>query len=516
MYALPLSLGHLSIVCLALLLYVLTNRVHHMRRSPGSAVAWVLLLVAFPYLGVPLYLFFGLRKVTKVPNAATSLVGQEQSQKVVGGDTQPRHAPSWAKDVLSAMHIPAAVGVQALHFDADGRVALLGVLEFIERAEHELLVCTFILGNDDVVAARVVDALVLAAHRGVRVRVIVDAIGSLRLRKASMLRLEQNAVALRRFMPIWHNSVKGRANLRNHRKYMVADGRYVWSGGRNFAVEYFLDQPRHPAWQDVSFQAEGAIAQHFQALFASDWTHASAPLLWGARRVVSEALAHSAIDAFYRLQGTWQHVADLVMSSWSGAATSASAQQPHAAVLAPALQDQTLQMIASGPDQADDTIYSLLLTGVFHAKQRITMLTPYFVPDDALTAALALAVRRGVRLELLMPRTSNHRLADIARMRPLRQLAQAGAHVQWIDGMCHAKVVVIDDAMALCGSANMDTRSLFLNYEVMTAFYSLESIEAVDVLLQRLRQQAEPYEPQMPGFARDLLEGMVRSVAFEL
>lgn len=515
MYTLPLSLGHISIVSFALLLYVLTSRTHHVRRSPGSAVAWVLLLVAFPYLGIPLYLIFGLRKVSKAKHQPPPFGAQQQGSQAERNEEFPRYVPAWAKSVLSAMHLPPAVGVQAVHFDADGRVALLGVLEFIERAEDELLVCTFILGNDDVVAGRIVDALVLAARRGVKVRVIVDAIGSLKLRKASMQTLEQNGIVLRRFMPILHNSVKGRANLRNHRKYMVADGRYVWSGGRNFAVEYFLDQPMHPAWLDLSFQADGAIADHFRQLFESDWAQASAPLLWGTRRVASESLAHSAIDAFYRLQGTWQHVADLVMGSLTGPVAPRAAAQG-AGLVATALQDQTMQMVASGPDQADDTIYSLLLTGAFHASRRITIVTPYFVPDDALAAALSLAARRGVEIELFIPKTSNHRLADLARMRSLRMLADAGAKIMWIPVMSHAKLVIFDDSLALCGSANFDTRSLLLNYEIMTAFYSIEAIESMDVLLDYVRQHATQYVPQAPSFGRDLLEGMVRSVAFEL
>lgn len=515
MYTLPLSLGHISLVCLGLLLYVLTSRTHHVRRSPGSAVAWVLLLVAFPYLGIPLYLIFGLRKVTKVKATVWDQETPAPSGATGGAESIPRYVPVWAKSVLSAMQLPPAVGVGAVHIDADGRVALLGVLEFIERAEDELLVCTFILGNDEQVAARIVDALVLAARRGVKVRVIVDAIGSLKLRKQSMLTLEQNGIPLRRFMPILHNSVKGRANLRNHRKYMVADGRYAWSGGRNFAVEYFLDQPLHPAWLDLSFQADGVIAEHFRQLFESDWAMASPPLLWGTKRVASEALAHSAIDAFYRLQGTWQHVADLVMGSLAGP-VAPRAEAQGAGLLPKALQDQTMQLVPSGPDQSDDTIYSLLLTAAFHATKRIAIVTPYFVPDDALTAALSLAVRRGVEVELLIPKTSNHRMADIARMRSLRTLANAGAKVLWIPIMSHAKLVIIDDAMALCGSANFDTRSLMLNYEVMTAFYSAEAIETLDVLMGYVRQHSSLYEPQPPGFARDLLEGMVRSVAFEL
>lgn len=505
MYALPISVGHLSLICLGLLLYVVTSRTHHARRSSGTAVAWVLALVAFPYLSIPLYLMFGTRKVTKLVRSDLPCADATPAERVT---------PAWARDVLAAVRAPAPVRADALHFEADGRVALLGVLEFIERAERELQVCTFILANDEI-GERVMDALIVAAHRGVRVRLLVDAIGSLRLRKANILRLEQNGVTLRRFMPILHNTVKGRANLRNHRKYMVADGYYAWSGGRNFAQEYFLDTPLHPAWLDLSFQVTGTLACHLAAQFEADWSQASAPLLWGTRKVASETLAHSAIDAFSRLQETWHRVADTVLANVLGQGPADSAQPGQALIAAP-MVDQTVQLVASGPDHADDTLYTLLLTAIFQARWRIVIVTPYFVPDEALAAALTLAARRGVQVDIYTPRQSNHRLADVARMRAMREVAAAGAHIHAIDTMCHAKVVLVDEAMALCGSANLDTRSLFLNYELMVAFFSPEAIEALHAWVCHIHTRTSPYALQPPGVARDLLEGIVRAIAFEL
>ena len=129
------------------------------------------------------------------------------------------------------------------------------------------------------------------------------------------------------------------------------------------------------------------------------------------------------------------------------------------------------QLLPSGPDLFDDTLYSLLLTAAFHAERRLLAATPYFVPDEALMTALMMAARRGVQISLLIPAHSNHRLADVARMRALRQLAQVGAHIHLYPRMLHAKVVVIDEAMALAGSLNLDSRSFFLNYEMMVAFY---------------------------------------------
>ncbi|RMX08271.1 cardiolipin synthase [Corticibacter populi] len=507
MYALPLSLGHISLVCIGLLTYVLTNRINHSRRPPGSAVAWVLLIVAFPYLGLPLYLLFGSRKLVK------ALPVHQVHWSAPKPDRGLQAEPRWAHEVLVAVEAPPVVLAPELHFEADGRIALLGVLDCIDAAEHELCVCTFVLGNDEV-ASRIIDALVVAVHRGVRVRLLIDAIGSLALRRARMQLLLRNGVELRRFMPIFRNPVRGRTNLRNHRKCIIVDGRRVWTGGRNLAAEYYLDQPMHPAWLDMSFQATGPIAEQFLAIFESDWAQASQPLLWGQSKATGQSLAHGAIDAFYRLQDTWHHVADLVKASMPGYLTPGSAQTGD---MAPqTLQAQTMQLIPSGPDYQDDTIYTLLLTGFFQARHSITIVTPYFVPDDTLTAALTLAARRGVRVQLLIPKVSNHRLADIARMRPLRLIAQAGGEVYWIAHMAHAKAFIIDEQIAMSGSANLDTRSMFLNYEMMAAFYSPEAIASLTQWARQLQAASTRYEFTPPGFARDVLEGLVRAVAFEL
>jgi cardiolipin synthase len=130
--------------------------------------------------------------------------------------------------------------------------------------------------------------------------------------------------------------------------------------------------------------------------------------------------------------------------------------------------------------------------------------------------ALTLAARRGVTVDLLLPRKSNHHLADMARYAALRELSAAGARVWLLPHMIHAKAVVIDDEIALAGSANLDERSLFLNYEVMVGFYNPRDIEQFAQWIERHRQGAQLYNAQPPGVMRELGEGMVRWLAFQL
>ena len=174
------------------------------------------------------------------------------------------------------------------------------------------------------------------------------------------------------------------------------------------------------------------------------------------------------------------------------------------------------QVIASGPDQADDTVHDLLVTACFKARTRIIAATPYFVPSDALLMALSLAARRGVIVDLILPRRSNHRMADFARHRALREFAAVGGRVWLVPYMLHAKAIVIDDSVALAGSANLDSRSLFLNYELMVAFYAAADIQRFASFIEKHREKADRYLAQKPGLLRDLTEGLVLWLAFQL
>ena len=170
----------------------------------------------------------------------------------------------------------------------------------------------------------------------------------------------------------------------------------------------------------------------------------------------------------------------------------------------------------SGPDQAEDTVYALLLTAMFRARERVLAVTPYFVPDEALLKAMRLTAQRGVRVELIVPRRSNHWLADISRNRALYDLAAAGGDVRLMPTMLHAKAVVIDDEVALCGSVNLDSRSLFLSFEMMVAFYSPDDINAVATWIERSAVDTAPYRLQQRSLAREIGEGLVRWLGFQI
>lgn len=248
------GLGHAMLVVAGLLVYVMFTRIDHQRRHPSAALAWVLGIVAFPYVALPLFLLVGSRKFARPlrtlhrPGTATTL-----SHAATG------EGPAWATHLLAGMDLAPAVRNAHVHFHEDGPEALQALLALIDSARHSLDVCTFVFHHDEV-GDRVAQALVQCAQRGVATRLLVDAVGSLHTPAAVLSQLARQGVTVRRFMPLLHNPMRGRTNLRNHRKVAVADGARLWSGGRNLASEYFLDRPGKPAWLDLSFDVEGPLA----------------------------------------------------------------------------------------------------------------------------------------------------------------------------------------------------------------------------------------------------------------
>ncbi|MEO7940767.1 MAG: phospholipase D-like domain-containing protein, partial [Burkholderiaceae bacterium] len=201
---------------------------------------------------------------------------------------------------------------------------------------------------------------------------------------------------------------------------------------------------------------------------------------------------------------------------WAFATGQAYADPPTPEPAQPAPAAAVAQLIASGPDQFDDTVHVLLVASCFSARRRILLVTPYFVPDPVLLMALTLAARRGLAVDLLLPRHSNHRLADWARHASLRDLTAAGGRVWLAPQMLHAKLIVIDDTLALAGSANLDERSLFLNYELMVAFYDPAAVAGFAGWIDRRHVGAERYRGDRPGLLREMMEGLVRWLAFQL
>ncbi len=455
---------HGLVTLMAVLIYVITAHVLQQRRHPTAAIAWVLFMLLVPYVALPTFLTFGSRKQARP---------RGQPMRLAPAALSPEDERAWAVQTALAMGQSAPAEFTDLHVHADGAEALQAVWQLIAEAQHSIELCTFIIGRDAVGHA-LIDRLCAKARAGVRVRLMIDGLGRLMTASPSMQALISAGGTVTRFVPPLHSPLKGRSNLRDHRKMLIADADHamqrLWCGGRNLATEYFEGEPGLPAWHDLSFDLRGAVVQQAVALFEHDWAFANG-------RRLDTVRDDEPVDI-----------------------------QP----------GRGAQLIASGPDQFDDTLHALLLTAAYRARSRIALSTPYFVPDSALLMALCMAARRGVVVDLLLPARSNHRLSDLARRRALRALAAAGGRIWLVPHMLHAKLIVVDELLALAGSANLDSRSLFLNYELMMAFHEPGVVERFAEWFETERASAQRSLPEQPGLLGDMAEGLVLWLGFQL
>lgn len=442
---------HSLAVVVSLLTYVLTTRAERERRPPAIAIAWVLGMIALPYFVLPMYIFFGRRKL---PRKSSRWSGKRS------------YAQHWAEDLIESFGLPPAAHSR-VRFHQDGRESLAGLMATMNGANRRLDMCTYILGAD-AVGREVTDMMVACVRRGVRVRFLIDGVGALQLPRSWLRRLNAAGVETAVFSPLLARKTQGPRNLRNHRKWTLADGERLWAGGRNLAAEYFTGSADAAPWSDLSFELAGPPAAAVALQFEADWEEAG-----GAP---AEAIAVS------------------------------EQQYVHSRT----------QFLPSGPDQMEDTVHALLIDACFQAIERMLVVTPYFVPDVSLETAMRLAARRGVKIDLCIPNKSNHFLADFVRNRALRSLSDAGVSVHLLPHMNHAKAVVFDDSIALCGSCNLDSRSLLLNYESAVVFYDAREIEWLAGWISALIPAAASFDPRAPGLWRDVCEGLLLTVAYQL
>jgi cardiolipin synthase len=421
-----------------------------------------------PYVGVPLYLMLGGRKMIRMARKKASVYDRAHSPPL------NQVEPSTERLLLSYGVPPARAG-NRIELLTRGEEAFQHLVRIIDQAESSIHITTYILGRDDV-GAELVARLARQAAKGVKVRLLLDSVGSWRIGRRFLAPLLKEGARVAFFMPVLHIPFRGRANLRNHRKIVVVDSQVALTGGMNFARPYMSPRPDPGLWLDLSAVVEGPAVFDLESLFISDWAFATGEKL---------ASKDDANDKAARKTGTNENNAAKASRS-------------------------LVQVVASGPDVPDDPLYETLLSLIFGARQRIWIVTPYFVPDEMLARALNLAARRGLDVRLIVPERSNHISTDLARESYLRDLHEAGGQVFLFQkSMLHAKAVLFDDRLAVIGSANMDNRSLFLNYELALFLYSRDPVQDVSNWAKALQGDCRRDLPQ-PGWFRELAENVVR------
>ena len=430
------------------------------RRSPASTAAWLLLVVLVPVIGIVIYLVFGVRKSPHGMARRESCLGMTRCEEV------PEQEADLVDRMVRRFDLPGATVGNAMRILPTGEECWQGLVDLIESAEKFIHIQTFVLHLDDV-GSDIVERLCEKAKAGVEVRLMVDAFGTLPTRYHHFKKLVQAGGKVVMFDPILRG--RGHTNLRNHRKIAIADARKVFAGGTNIASEYLGPTPLADRWKDLSFVLEGPSVVNYCEIFCSDWAYAARENLGQSYVVPPEGIVAKGND----------HI----------------------------------QVVPSGPDLKDDVLYDAIIQAIFDAKTRVRCVTPYFIPDDTLMRALALAAKRGVQVDIVTPRKSNHGVANVARGPYLRDLEEAGANILLYEpGMVHAKISLFDDNLAMIGSTNLDQRSLFLNYEVSALVWSGDAIKQtsqwVDALVEKSSRGTPP-----AGRTRQVMEGLVQVAA---
>ncbi len=423
-----LNSGWLLLLVDLAIIVVLIPVVILQRRESGATLAWILVIVLIPFLGLLAFWVFG----------TTRLYMRRRKRSRIEARLAPAlhklHLQSSAR--LSVADLPPSLLQLAEKLDEIGpqpgnEVTLLrqGMLAFdtleaaINQSVHHIHLVYYIW-QPDATGMRLRDALIRACHRGVEVRLLLDDVGSRSAGRVFFQDLLAAGGRVKRFLPVNLLSRQLSLNNRNHRKIMVVDGEIGFTGGMNVGDVYAgLAEP----WRDLHARICGPVVHSLQEVFCQDWYHATAE--------------------------------DLVSAAYFPQTKAGG--------------EVCAQLLASGPaDQRWRSIHTLLFAAINLAQQRVWIETPYFVPDPPIFTALQTAALRGVDVRLLLPERSDHPLVLYAGRSFLDQLLLAGVRVFEVHGaMPHAKTVTIDSNFSTLGSANMDQRSFRLNFEANLFFY---------------------------------------------
>ena len=439
----------------------------YQQRSPQNLMAWLLTLLLLPYIGVILYLVFGTRKFF-IKHTKNPIALQPESALIDDNSLAQK-----SDRILKANGLSGTSEhnhIEILHNDNE---IFNTFLNAIENAVFSIRIETYIFELDPT-GQRILEALTLKAQQGVDVCLLLDGIGSYALyhhqKKLHAFMAQGGKVAF--FHPAMRALFKVQINLRNHRKIYLFDDHTLLTGGMNLSNDYLgpAYPPSNQRWKEFMLKISGSACAHYVKIFAEDWYYTTAQTL--------------------------------------------SVPKPKQLNLKPTLtHHHLLQVVPSGPDIAGEPLLEVLLQSLYSAQDRIQIITPYFIPDSSVLNALLIALKRGVKVQLFTPETSDHIIFDLGRSSYTRELAEAGAEVFYFtDSMLHAKLLLIDQKAMISGSANLDYRSLYINYEVVNLIYSETLMNQTQKWIDQLKPSCILYTPTQSR-ARRLLENLTRIVA---
>ena len=404
------------------------------KRESKAALGWITVCLLIPLLGPLLYFLFGINRIRTRARKLHDLFSFEFDNGFESADQKAPPLPSGdvgvQSQLLEIVRISSAltnwpiVGGNTVELLHNGEQAYPAMVEAIDTARNSLFLSTFIF-DTDITGRQFIAALTRARRRGVDVRVIVDGVGELYSFPWAGTLLRNRSVPTARFLPPSLIPPSVHINLRNHRKIMVADGKTGFIGGMNIGDRHLAGSRQNPkSLQDIHFRLTGPVVTQIEYAFFSDWSFCT---------------------------GT-----------------------PVPQYSAPHFRSgKTLcRTIVDGPNEHHDKLSTILFGAVTTARHRIWIMTPYFLPSRELIAALQNAALRGVEVNILLPGKNNLPYMQWATSKMLWEILEKGVRVFYQPPpFVHSKLLVIDDHYAQIGSANIDPRSLRLNFELAVEIY---------------------------------------------
>lgn len=414
------------------------------KREVASAVGWIGLAWFAPITGGLVYFVFGVNRVQRRARRLRQQVGRRSGGRTGSLSTgDDGHLDPLERGVakITARSILPGNAIKIYH---DGDEGYPPMLAEIAGAKHTVAMSSYIFHNDDW-GGRFITALAEAQARGVMVRVLIDGIGGGWLLSPVYRALRRHGVTAARFL---HSPLPWRMpflNLRSHKKILVVDGRVGFTGGLNIADDNILAKRTASPVQDTHFRIEGPVVSQLTEAFLQDWAFAT-------NEELDDEVWFPDVDG---------------------------------------PGDAAARVIDSGPDEDLEKIEFAVLQAVACARESIGIMTPYFLPDERLMTALALASIRGVAVDIVVPQRSDHRFIDWATSANIGPLLSDGARIwRCPPPFRHSKVMVVDDEWCLIGSSNWDMRSFRLNFELCMEIYSRDLAAKLTKLMQDNRASA--------------------------
>lgn len=404
------------------------------KRNEAAAFSWLGIIVLAPLVGALLYWLFGINRIRRRAQAELPDIDRYalHAQPVHSARLDSLPDP-WCERMRVGARIhnaPYLIG-NDLSSLINGDIAYPQMLAAIDAAEHSIVLSSYIFEFDDV-GRQFVAALVNAHRRGVLVRVLIDGLGvgyGLSLVRADRV-LRKQGLKTARFLSALSTSGTRFINLRNHRKILSVDGLVAFVGGMNIRQGNLLSSESKHKTQDVHFKVQGPVIDQINAVFIADWAFSTRE--------------------------------QLHLPKWKGC---------HAPVATEGAisgnSDVISRVLIDGPDDNYQKLKLTILQALHAAKDKVCIVSPYFLPDKAIMTALQIAVLRGVKVDVCIPANNNLRVVGWAMQANLGELIAIGVTVyESMDPFDHSKLFTVDDYWALVGSSNWDARSLELNFEI--------------------------------------------------